>query len=527
MVYTPHSVSKSVVRLALEVSQAVRHRILEPSVGDGSFLEAITTEFCGIANVTAIDIDSKVIDEVIRQYRGKFSQDSKFLAGDFLEFAIANSHQKFDLIVGNPPFVRKHDFSPEFRVSVQKLSHATGYDLKHLKNAWAAFIVAAHSLLSMKGLLAFIVPYELVNVDYGLTLQKEIFSDFQRVDIYVPAERAFKTIEQDAVVFVAQKISSQPAGVYVHGTQALDTLSQRSTIVESKINTVNSDFASLDSKAHLLDQESLSLIKRLKCALPPLSEYCRTAPGIVTGANEFFILSEQEILKRDLQKWCMPILKKGSYLRHHPVLSAENLTDIQSRHPAHLLNLEGMNVQHLPDALAAYIETGEAAGYSQGYKCRNRKPWYAVPIVKAQPAFFFKRSFRYPRIVINTANVLTTDTAYGIAPLNGATARSICFSFYNTLTLLFSEIFGRFYGGGVLELTPKEFRSLPFCHHKPSETEFEAFLQVHESGGDLGLNSAIFGDSWLRNELAMEHAEIEKLRQAWLILRNHRLRHGR
>ena len=40
--------------------------------------------------------------------------------------------------------------------------------------------------------------------------------------------------------------------------------------------------------------------------------------------------------------------------------------------------------------------------------------------------------------------------------------RGICYSFYNSLTLLYAEIAGRFYGGGVLELSPKEFRSLPF-----------------------------------------------------------------
>jgi adenine-specific DNA-methyltransferase len=38
---------------------------------------------------------------------------------------------------------------------------------------------------------------------------------------------------------------------------------------------------------------------------------------------------------------------------------------------------------------------------------------------------------------------------------------SLIFSFYNTLTLLMSEIEGRYYGGGVLELIPSEFKKLP------------------------------------------------------------------
>ena len=38
--------------------------------------------------------------------------------------------------------------------------------------------------------------------------------------------------------------------------------------------------------------------------------------------------------------------------------------------------------------------------------------------------------------------------------------KSLAFSFFNTLTFILTELEGRYYGGGVLELTPNEFKSL-------------------------------------------------------------------
>ncbi|MFP3471721.1 hypothetical protein R0J90_16885, partial [Micrococcus sp. SIMBA_144] len=89
------------------------------------------------------------------------------------------------------------------------------------------------------------------------------------------------------------------------------------------------------------------------------------------------------------------------------------------------------------------------------------------------------RSHEFPRLIINEAGVYVTDNAYGITPKSGFTVRGICYSFYNSLTFLFAEMGGRFYGGGVLELSPVEFRDLPLAYHEPSEEEFAAFLEVH------------------------------------------------
>lgn len=102
----------------------------------------------------------------------------------------------------------------------------------------------------------------------------------------------------------------------------------------------------------------------------------------------------------------------------------------------------------------------------------------------------------------------------------------LCFSFYNSLTLLFSEIDGRFYGGGVLELTPNEFKGLPLVYHEPSKDEFRAFVGAHKGNGNVTEQLADFGDKWLKSEIEITDDQLAMLRNAWKIARDHRLRHG-
>ena len=85
----------------------------------------------------------------------------------------------------------------------------------------------------------------------------------------------------------------------------------------------------------------------------------------------------------------------------------------------------------------------------------------------------------------NPANVLVTDSAYKIEIKEGFNIQNFIFCFYNSLTLVFAELEGRYYGGGVLELTPNEFRILPIpyvqCNNfELYEKEFENKKSIEE-----------------------------------------------
>jgi hypothetical protein len=69
-----------------------------------------------------------------------------------------------------------------------------------------------------------------------------------------------------------------------------------------------------------------------------------------------------------------------------------------------------------------------------------------------------KRAHDMPRLLLNDAQALSTDTAYRIKmrPEHSAKATRLVWCFVNSLTALSAELEGRHYGGGVIELVPSE-----------------------------------------------------------------------
>ena len=94
------------------------------------------------------------------------------------------------------------------------------------------------------------------------------------------------------------------------------------------------------------------------------------------------------------------------------------------------------------------------------FKCANRSPWYGVPIVNKGDIVFFKRYHILPKIYVNVADVHTTDAGYHIRLKEPFNAESLVFCFFNSMTLAQCEYNGRYYGGGVSELVPSEFKEL-------------------------------------------------------------------
>ena len=120
------------------------------------------------------------------------------------------------------------------------------------------------------------------------------------------------------------------------------------------------------------------------------------------------------------------------------------------------------------------------------YKTSIRNKWYEIPnIGKPAEAFFFKRCNQYPKLIRNSANVLATDSAYTITMKEGFEIESLIFSFYNSLTLAFAELHGRYYGGGVLELTPNEFKELPVPYLNVTNDRFNTYITAFKNKASI------------------------------------------
>lgn len=115
-----------------------------------------------------------------------------------------------------------------------------------------------------------------------------------------------------------------------------------------------------------------------------------------------------------------------------------------------------ISYENYPQSYKDYILEGEANNENVGYKCSIRDRWYIIPSVWVPDAFFLRRNNLYPKFVLNQCGAVSTDTMHRIKFNEGVDPENILLAYYNSVSFAFTEICGRSYGGGVLEILPTE-----------------------------------------------------------------------
>lgn len=203
----------------------------------------------------------------------------------------------------------------------------------------------------------------------------------------------------------------------------------------------------------------------------------------MTGANSYFILSKQDIDKLNLNvKHQLSIISKSSSIPSLLTFNPEDFVRLSgTKNRTLLLNLTDLKEVEFSNELKLYLSSGEKKDIHNRYKCKKRHRWYDVPIVKKGDVCFFKCFHYLPKIIINSADIHTTDIAYNIRMNGEYDPSSFAFCFYNSLTLALCEYNGRFYGGGVGELVPNEFKSLAIPYKKITKAQVQQLDNMFRS----------------------------------------------
>ena len=102
--YTPMPLAKMMVKL-FSSDQSIK-KVLEPSCGDGIFIAALEDRLMldQFDNVTAIEIEQNEVNKLKSRLNGK--KNVEILNQDFFDYYQKEKDKKFDLILGNPPYIR-------------------------------------------------------------------------------------------------------------------------------------------------------------------------------------------------------------------------------------------------------------------------------------------------------------------------------------------------------------------------------------------------------------------------------------
>ena len=262
---------------------------------------------------------------------------------------------------------------------------------------------------------------------------------------------------------------------------------------------------------HFITPEEHTFLENIKKDLNLVSDYVDNKAGIVTAANNYFIVDKGTLDKYGLEEYAKPIVQKGFFVNGSVSFNRYDYSKlIKENKPAFLLDFNNLDVENIPSNVQDYIDLGELEELQDRFKCKQRDHWYQVPnIAKQSKAFFFKRAHEYPKLLKNEANVFVTDSAYNVTIKDGYNLNDFIFSFYNSLTLAFAELEGRYYGGGVLELTPNEFRVLPIP--MASHNDFTSYKKDFKGKNDIEDVLLKYNNQILNNSLNLNLEEINKI----------------
>jgi adenine-specific DNA-methyltransferase len=454
--YTPESLVQACYQRVFEVlPNGDGLSLLEPSAGDGAFIRGLGRHplYRRISDGLALEPladEAAKCQEAVRTIlpRGRVVVDS------FLRWA-EQSDERFDVAVGNPPFVRFQFVGTEDMAAAGRLAASRGHTLRRVSNLWIPIFIEALRRLRSGGAFAFVIPSEcFTGVSAGAVRDWLLANvDELRADLFPPG--SFPAVLQQVIVLSGTR-RAQP-------TQA----STRLSFVEHLPSNGQMHWhhyvpVSTDSwTRYLLTPDYLETYDSVKTSsfVRRLGDLAKLEVSTVTGANDFFSIDRDTRDDYELGPWSLPLLAR---VRLAPGLRFD-LTDhenlVGAGEKAFLLyfDAELPSPEDLVKPLE-YLTGGIAAGIPDRYKCSIRSPWYRVPLIQPRGLMLSKRSHHYPRLLLNGAQVVTTDTIYQGDP--GAAyrgrERDLVAAFHNSLTLLSAEIEGRSFGGGVLELVPSE-----------------------------------------------------------------------
>lgn len=512
---------------------------LEPSCGDGVFLEAAAKRY------VALGVDSSrvagqlagveiIADEAARA-RGKLKGLLGPRAGrvvetsDFFGWFQRKKRAAFDTVVGNPPFIRYQSFPEPHRSRAMAIMTEQGLSPNRLTNIWVPFVVAASSCLRPGGRLALVLPAELLQVSYAAQLRSFLTDRFARIDIVACNELFFENAEQEVVLLLADGAlvtASEDNSCRVTMTECptLGEITKRppaSVLAAAQPKTIRHDQEKW--LKYFLSEREIAFMRELRNAdiTANLSEHASVDVGVVTGKNEFFVLTSAQVAELGLEKYTTPLVSRSAHLKGARVNKADWKAMAAAGDRVHLLNLAPSGGKKPAGALARYIRFGEGNEFHKGYKCSIRAPWYAVPAVWTPDAFVFRQIYDFPRVVLNQTEATSTDTIHRLTCKAGKVERVIA-NTYTWLTAASAEIEGRSYGGGVLELEPTEAERLLMPAHLNGAMPIAECDQLTRAGRldeVLEENARIV----LMGHMGLSRSDCQLLRNVWMKMRDRRI----
>ncbi len=431
--------------------------VLEPACGEAEFLIASYKRLMALGanpkeaaeRISGCELHADSAQAALARC-AELSFEPLIHVGDFFE---RRQEAAFDVVIGNPPYVRFQVLDSSQKDYFKEVSHRTGYAISALASAWAPFVMHAASFLIAGGRLAFVLPAELLTVNYAASIRTFLLSEFANITIVTFDKQVFPEVQEEVVLLLASG--------YLSGSSDCIKWRQASDLDRIGEGVDKDYYPGANGKRWTGGLVPAAVADALNAldggGFCRLGDWGRISLGAVSGNNDYFTLGADDITSIDLDDSdVVRISPPGSkHLRKLAFTDEDHDRLVAQGKKAYLFYPEAASSK----AVRRYLEVGVANQVDQGYKCRKRKPWWRVPIVEAPDAFVTYMNDYAPSICINHARVRHLNSVHGLTfadEYRDLGKQLLALACLNSVTLLSAEIEGRAYGGGLLKVEPRE-----------------------------------------------------------------------
>jgi hypothetical protein len=329
-------------------------------------------------------------------YRGIESDESRVPSGTLPKRATIRytdamrlESGKYDLAIGNPPYIRHHHLEPNWRdETIALLEQAGGPRLKSTANLFVMFLLKALLLTKRAGLVVQLVPFEWVTRPSSSELRDFIRRIGWSVRVLRFNADIFPTVLTTASITVIDK--SAKTGEWTFGTIGRDGV----------VTGTNNPSGTAEPV--------LPYGKR--------SERLHALRGLSPGGQDIFVLSEEQRLFHGLRKGrdvmpCVTSLRKVSAAVEVLDRASFEGMYVSAGKPCWLIRSDK---ESLSPELDRYLKSVGTA-WKRYTTCTIRKVWWqyrnhAVPQLLVSSGFVESS----PKILVNEVRAMAVGSVYGV-----------------------------------------------------------------------------------------------------------------
>jgi adenine-specific DNA methylase len=467
--YTPERVASILANWAI---RSPKDQVLEPSFGRCGFLQAVVDELeakgCerAIHNIYGYDVDDDAFEGPYESLVRENGASSQFHRADFLKATPVDlGGRKFNVAIGNPPYVSYHNMDEEQRQTAAQAIRESDFSLDKRASLWAYFVLHTFAFLREGGRIAWVLPWSFFHADYSSTVIEAVTGHFERATAFQLGERIFQEegAKEHSVILLAEgwQADTPCEELRVGYAPFLDDLSEMIEAWENgewEGKVYDSAIGGTFMRPEV--SESIQYVKE-NCRVRSLGDVIQDVKiGIVTGDNQFFVISRSEVENYGLQAEDWKHIFAKSKISRGVSLSKQDFKEAyQAGHRCVLIDAK----TPVSEELEKYLKQKPREEIESNATFGKRSDWRLPDDENEPDAFFTYMQSLGPRLILNQAGVNSTNTIHRVyfdEEFSDVDRKALAVSLLSTFSRLSAEVEGRTYGSGVLKLEIGETRSL-------------------------------------------------------------------